>query len=258
MLNLKKKKLFFDQNGYTVIENILSDKSSYSYFDKVKNEINEDYHVNYDRIKKLGGYITGNLDLKPSMVILDIWSQLKKKNISEILEKLTTKSLANYDIKYAGNVSFPNKGDQFYHTDGPKKSKKILIGVPIQDLDENNGPTELIPGSHNIKISLHKFYLEKILKKKVKLILNKGDIFIRESYIWHKGTKNNSNSLRIVVLFILSEKNINFKNQQILEKIKLSDNMFHSSFSGKIREFISVYLPIIYFFYKIILSIIKK
>ena len=82
----------------------------------------------------------------------------------------------------------------------------------------------------------------------MKLILNKGDIFIRESYIWHKGTKNKSRKLRIIILFILSEKNPNYINQDILDNIKFGDNMFKVSIKDRIREFVSIYLPIFIFY----------
>ena len=48
-----------------------------------------------------------------------------------------------------------------------------------------------------------------------------------------------------------------FSNGEKLVVI-LGDNMFEVSIKDKIREIISVYLPIIYFLYKIIVSIIKK
>ena len=185
--------------------------------------------------------LTGNLDIKPSKEIVKIWETSKVKNF-RVNKELTNKGLNEYDIKYAGNVSLPNKGDQFYHTDGPKSARKILIGVPIDDLIEINGPTELISGSHKQKINYYKFNIRKFFKKKTKLILNKGDIFIRESYIWHKGTKNKSNKLRIIILFILSEKNPNYIKQDILESVKFGDICLKHN-KDKIREVISVYLP---------------
>ena len=258
MLNLKEKKLLFDKNGFIILENLLNNKNSFTLFDRVKSEIIDEYDSNYNEIKKLGGFLTGNLDLKPSKEIVKIWEILKESKISELLKELTNKGLNEYDIKYAGNVSLPNKGEQFYHTDGPKSARKILIGVPIEDINEIDGPTELIPGSHKQRISYWKFHLRKFLKKKMKLILNKGDIFIRESYIWHKGTKNKSRKLRIIILFILSEKNPNYINQDILDNIKFGDNMFKVSIKDRIREFVSIYLPIFYFLYKLIISFIRK
>ncbi len=258
MLNLKEKKLLFDKNGFIIFEKLLKSETAFVHFDQVKREIVREYDSNYIKIKKLGGFMTGNLDLKPSKEIIKIWEILKELKISEAIKKLTNKALDEYDIKFAGNVSLPNKGDQFFHTDGPKSARKILIGVPIEDLKEIDGPTELVPGSHHKRISYWKFHFEKFFKKKVKLILDKGDIFIRESYIWHKGTKNRSKKLRIIILFVLSEKNSNFVKQDILNTTKFGDNMFEISFKGKIREIMSVYLPFFYFLYKLLVSFIKK
>lgn len=259
MLNLEEKKLLFDKNGFIVIEEILAVESSFRYFEQVKAEVNQEYDLNYKEIKHLGGFLTGNLDLKPSNLILKIWNILEERNLPNIIKKLTGKELKNFQVKYAGNISLPNKGNQFYHTDGPKKARKILIGVPIENLEELDGPTELLPGSHNQRVSYWKFHLQKFFKEKKKLVLKKGDIFIRESYIWHKGTKNKSNKLRTIILFILSEKKDNsLKSQDILEKIKFGENMFSTNYKGRIKEVVSVYLPLLYFFYKLIISIIKK
>ena len=258
MLNLDEKKLLFEKKGFIILENLLHTKTAYTNFDQVKKEVYHSYGSNYDKIKLLSGFITGNLDLKPSKVILRVWEDLKEQGISEVIKKLTNKSLNDFDLKYAGNISLPKKGNQFYHTDGTKRPRKILIGVPIEDLNEIDGPTELIPGSHIHKISYWKFHLEKFFKKKIKLVLKKGDIFIRESYIWHKGTKNNSTKLRIIILFILSEKNENYSRQEILNNVEFGDNMFEVSLYGKIKEMISVYLPFFYFVYKFFISIIRK
>ena len=46
-----------------------------------------------------------------------------------------------------------------------KVQEKYLIGVPIEDLNEIDGPTELIPGSHKQRISYWKFHLKNFLKK---------------------------------------------------------------------------------------------
>ena len=258
MLNLEEKKLLFNKNGFIILKNLLNNKNSFIHFNKVKNDIIKEYDLNYNEIKKLGGFLTGNLDLKPSKEIVKIWEILKQLKISEIIKELTNKSLDQYDIRYAGNVSLPRKGDQFYHTDGPKSTRKILIGVPIEDLNEIDGPTELVPGSHKQRISYWKFHIKKLFKKKVKLVLKRGDIFIRESYIWHKGTKNRSKKLRIIILFVLSEKSKNYVKQDILDDIRFGDNMFEVSINDKVREVVSVYLPFLYFLYKVLVSFIKK
>ena len=99
MLNLEEKKLFFNKNGFIILENLLNDKNSFIHFDKVKNDIIKEYDLNYTEIKKLGGFLTGNLDLKPSKEIVKIWEILKELKISETIKELTNKSLDQYDIR---------------------------------------------------------------------------------------------------------------------------------------------------------------
>jgi hypothetical protein len=96
--------------------------------------------------------------------------------------------------------------------------------------------------------------------KKKKLILEKGDIFIRESHIWHKGTKNKNNKLRTVLLFILSEKknDSHLVKQNIHEKIKFGENMFQTNTRGYLKEILSIYFPIIFVLIKVVLSILKR
>ena len=79
--------------------NLLNNKNSFTLFDRVKSEIIDEYDTNYNEIKKLGGFLTGNLDIKPSKEIVKIWEILKESKISELLKELTNKGLNEYDIR---------------------------------------------------------------------------------------------------------------------------------------------------------------
>ena len=260
MTILGKLKFFFDNNEYVVLENYLRSDLFLKYSEKIQSEVNSEYTNNLNEIKKLGGYLTGNLDLIPSEDIYLIWKELKKNNFKEIFKLLIDDNLEDYDITFRGNISIPNKGSQFFHTDGPIKSRKILIGIAISNVNEIDGPTVLIPGTHKKQVEFWKFYLTKFFQNKKKIILKKGDIFIRESHIWHKGSKNKSNKLRTQLLLVLTKKKNNEKPiKQIFGKsIKFGPNMFGTSFKEKIKEFLSVYFSIIFFLSRIFMSIFKK
>ena len=78
---------------------------------------------------------------------------------------------------------------------------------------------------------------KKIFKKKDNfLILNKGDIFIKKAIYGIKEQKIKSIKLRIIILFILSEKNPNYINQDILDNVKFGDNMFEISIKDKLEK----------------------
>ena len=88
--------------------------------------------------------------------------------------------------------------------------------------------------------------------------MKKGDVIIRNHSIWHRGTKNRSKNLRILLLFALTEKVSDKKfSQEISENLIIGENQFKSSFTQKFKEVFSIYLAPIYIFYRIISSFIK-
>ena len=75
------------------------------------------------------------------------------------------------------------------------KTKKNYINLCLDEVNRTNGPTELYEKSHKEEIPYWKFVF-KYFFKKYQLCLSVGDIFIREAFIWHRGTKNNSKDPR--------------------------------------------------------------
>ena len=260
MSNFNQLKFLFENNGYVVLRNFLKSKIFFKTSDKILEQINNEFIYNLKEIKKLGGYLTGNLDLVPSIDFKTIWNELVDNDIGKVFKEIIGEDIQNYDVTFRGNVSLPKKGDQFYHTDGPLKSRKILIGIAIKNIELIDGPTVLIPGSHKKQVKFWKFYSNFFFKKKKKLTLKRGDIFFRESHIWHKGSRNRGSELRTQLLFVLKKKNITSieKNINFNNKIKLATNMFGTTLKEKFREFISVYLPFLYIIYQIFFSIFKN
>ena len=98
----------------------------------------------------------------------------------------------------------------------------------------------------------------KFLKKNIHKNEKKGDLIIRNHSIWHRGTKNKSKNLRILLLFALTEKSLDKKfSQEINENLTIGENQFKSSFKQKFKEVFSIYLAPIYIFYRIISSLVK-
>lgn len=252
-------KLFFEENGYIKLSNIIKKNQAFDLLsEKIISETNKFYSENFSQIKKFGGYITGNLELLPDNKLKQIWNILCDENFEKVFEDITGKKISNFDVKYSGNIVLPDKGVQHFHTDGPLKSNKLILNIAIHEIDSINAPTEIVPGSHSREIKYWKFYLYEIFKKKLLVKMKKGDVVIRNHSIWHRGTKNNSKKLRILPLFVLTEKTSNQNlNNIINKKIEIGENQFKSSNKQKIKELFSIYLSPIYIFYRIISSIIK-
>ena len=85
--------------------------------------------------------------------------------------------------------------------------------------------------------------------------------YLKKIYFLELGTKNSSNKLRNVILFILTPKKDSkekkFK-EKIYSNIRIGRNMFGNSFKEKIKEFVSVRLTFIYLIYIIMVSFVKN
>tara|TARA_B100001027_G_scaffold102374_1_gene70360 strand:+ start:24 stop:803 length:780 start_codon:yes stop_codon:yes gene_type:complete len=259
MIKNSIEKNFFERNGYIQLSNKINNKDFDSLCDQIIFETNKFYSENLDKIKNLGGYLTGNLELLPDKKLIDIWNVLCNEDFENTFEDITGKKLSNFNIKCSGNIVLPNKGYQHFHTDGPLKSKKIILNLAIHEIDLNNAPTQIIPGTHNRDIKYWKFYLNEIFNEKIFIKMKKGDVIIRNHSIWHRGTKNRSKNLRILLLFVLTEKSLDKEfSQEINKRLIIGENQFKSSYMQKFKEIFSIYLAPIYIFYRIISSLIKN
>ena len=259
MIKNSIEKDFFKKNGYIQLPNKINNKDFDILCDQIIFETNKFYSENLDKIKNLGGYLTGNLELLPDKKFTDIWNVLCNKDFENTFEDIIGKKLSDFNIKCSGNIVLPNKGYQHYHTDGPLKSNKIILNLAIHEIDLNNAPTQIIPGTHNRDIKYWKFYLNEIFNKKIFIKMKKGDVIIRNHSIWHRGTKNRSKNLRILLLFALTEKSLDKKfSQEINKNLIIGENQFKSSYKQKFKEIFSIYLAPIYIFYRIISSLIKN
>jgi hypothetical protein len=258
MIKNSIKKKIFEKDGYIKLSNLIDSEVFDRLSEQIIFETNKFYNENLVRIKELGGYLTGNLELLPDKKITDIWNIICDKSFQGTFKHITGKEISKFDVKCSGNIVLPNKGFQHFHMDGPLRSNKIILNIAIHEIDLMNAPTQVVPGSHNRKIKYWKFYLSEIFKEKVLIKMNKGDIIIRNHSIWHRGTKNKSKNLRILLLFVLSEKSKdkNFK-QKIYKNLTIGENQFKSTYWQKLKEVVSIYLSPFYIFYRIVTSLIK-
>ena len=247
--NIKKQ---YENLGYIKIPEFINDEHFMKLCDELNHEINKKFEENKNNIMQMGGSLIGNVNIKLGKKGDFIWNYLKKNNIENIISELTGIKKEEYQVFCGGNILFPypKSHNQIFHTDGKKKPRKIVLSLCLNEIDKNNGPTEIYEKSHKEEIPYWKFVLKFLLKKKYQLNLKKGDIFIREAFIWHRGTKNNSNRSRILINFIISEQKNKDLNYDLSNEISFFDNMFDSNFRGKIKEYIDVKLRFLFFIYK--------
>ena len=246
----------FDKFGLIKISNFVQDQDFYKLCENIDKEINFEYIKNEKKFSKLGGGLIGNININTGHYGNLIWSYLKKNNINKIIEQLTGLTENEYQVFFGGNLLFhyPKSYNQLFHTDGKKHPRKVIITLALDEINNQNGPTEIYKGSHQKNLPYWKFLFKYIFKEKYKLYLNKGDIFIREAFIWHRGTKNKSNKNRVLINFIISEKKNELLDYKTDENMYFFDNMFNSDLKGRFKEFFNVKLLPIYFIYRFLRS----
>ena len=96
--------------------------------------------------------------------------------------------------------------------------------------------------------------------KKKKILLNYGDVIIREHRLWHRGTINKSlkNREMISIMFIKTKTSENVNNNDFKNDVEIFSNVFGLTKKEKIKETIFLYFKPILILYKFLISIKKK
>ena len=154
-------------------------------------------------------------------------------------------------------MNLPKSKNQLFHTDGNWNPRMIILNIATSKINNSNGPMEVINFSHKQFIPYWLFLVKYFLSKnKKKIMLEKGDILIREHRLWHRGTSNKSlqNREMLGIMFLKTKTNQIQKN---IDRLEIYDNMYDTSLKGKIKEFIFLYFKFILVLYKLINSLKK-
>ncbi len=79
----------------------------------------------------------------------------------------------------------------------PKRTLSMKLQIPLVDVTEENGPMEVIPGSHRmhyVEGSAAVLGLPNLFS--ARLLMERGDCFLRDGDLIHRGTPNRSDAAR--------------------------------------------------------------
>ncbi len=81
----------------------------------------------------------------------------------------------------------------------PLRPIRLTFNVPLLDVNDANGPMEIIPGSHR----MHHHHLRQIYSipqvHSLKILMRKGDCMLRDGNALHRGTPNLTDTPRILL-----------------------------------------------------------
>lgn len=176
-------------NGYLVIRNLLPPHRLGS----LKNELDAAWHS--FRSNKPGwhggGKIIGHLGLIPPKTPDFICPEIiANPLIHTIVDDVLGNGVRIVGI--GGNANLPGSVDQQFHRDFDlTAADRVLVNIPLGDVDEGNGSLEVIPGSHVPDGDSQKLPL--------RVNTRSGDVIVRFPQVLHRGKRNPSQRVRYML-----------------------------------------------------------
>ena len=138
------------------------------------------------------------------------------------------------ELRYTGLiVSYPGSTDQPWHGDGPHlfgeqtgtlPAHAINVFIPLHDITEELGPTELIAGSHKLLENGRVTVPPNTRERTIAPLLRKGSVLLYDFRVIHRGTSNKSTGRKIrYMLYLLFAKpwfqdHINFGDISVFDE----------------------------------------
>jgi ectoine hydroxylase-related dioxygenase (phytanoyl-CoA dioxygenase family) len=234
----------YAEKGYFILRNIVSPERL--------TELHTALSLEFDRVSKSGelfaggGQLSGHLNCFPGAGARFAYDALEKRGIIDLLKQLHPKILRLPNV--GCNFNLPGRHTQHYHIDRPFTRDFIIANVAVVDTVIENGATELVPGTHKRFFKYTRFVLERRHRTGVRVPLNRGDVLIRSSNVWHRGMTNRTSVPRPMLAMTWEDGGNNNPDPFSADggKIRFLPNWFRPNLAGRLRERIFVRIPIAY------------
>jgi Phytanoyl-CoA dioxygenase (PhyH) len=196
MVTAEENSLELETLGYTVLESCIDAR----YTEGALNDLLAEYESSRPMPWVGGGKWFGHLNYVPSpsnQVIREIASNIRIKNVLD--------RALGHDYKIVGlggNANLPGSRYQPAHADGWLGTDFLVVNVPLGKVTESNGSTEVWPRTHQEKLTLSQF--NAVRRQSVRLNSSPGDVVVRYSNLWHRGTPNRSSDVRMMLAVLVS------------------------------------------------------
>jgi len=234
----------FATNGYCVLRNVVSPERL--------TELQQALSQEFDAASKSGalfsggGLVSGHLNCFPGAGARFAYDTLQGRGIIDLIKQLHPNVLRVPNV--GCNFNLPGSHTQHYHIDRPFTRDFMIVNVAVVDTVVENGAIELVPGTHKRFYKYTQFVLERRHRDGVRVPLNRGDVLIRSSNVWHRGMTNRTSVPRPMLAFTWEDGGSNHPDPFGVEggNIRFLPNWFKLTRVGRLREHLFVKVPITY------------
>jgi hypothetical protein len=233
-----------ERDGYVVVPGVIPPEELSRVDDLVAR-----VHAGYDRLVadgelfRAGGTISGHINCHTGADSKFVHDIVRDQGLLEVIRLNDPEAVDQ--VRVTMNYNLPHSHNQHFHSDGLFVEKFMIINVAVVDITAANGPMDVIPGSH---LEFHKFWQyarDRMYRRAVPVCMSKGDVMIRFSTMWHRGTKNRSDQVRPMMSLTFGEDSAP-TSDAFDSAIVFEPNWYGTSRKDEIRERVFVTAPVVY------------
>jgi Phytanoyl-CoA dioxygenase (PhyH) len=239
--NFKKS---YAADGYIVVRDVVSgDRLS---------ELHKTMSQEFDAQSKSGslfsggGLVSGHLNCFPGAGARFAYDTLEDFGIIDLIKQLDPHVVR---LPRVGcNFNLPGSHTQHAHTDRGYSRHFMIANIAVCDTGLVNGAMEVIPGTHARLFKYTEIVLGRHRRKPVRMLMNQGDVLIRNSNLWHRGMTNRAPVPRPQLSFTWEDGGSKDADPFGVDggKIRFLPNWFKPTRIGRLREQLFVKVPIAY------------
>lgn len=235
----------FASSGYAVFRNVISAE----YLAELHNELSREF----DRASKTGelfsggGLVSGHLNCFPGAGARLAYETLQHRGIIDLVKELHPGKIVRMP-NVGCNYNLPRSHTQHFHTDRPFAREFMIINVTVVDTNEQNGATDIVPGTHKQFYKYTRFVMNRCGSKSMRVLTKRGDVVIRSSNTWHRGMTNKTSVPRPMLAFTWEDGGSQLDDPFTAYdgKIRFLPNWFKPTPLGRLREQLFVKVPFTY------------
>ena len=246
----------FARDGYFVIRNVVSPERLAELHKSLEQEF--EAQSKSGALFSGGGLKSGHLNCFPGAGARFVYDTLQERGIIDLIKELDPRVVRMPNV--GCNFNLPGSHTQHYHLDRPFTRDFMIANVAVVDSTIENGAMEAIPGTHKRFYKYTQFVLEGVARKAVRVPLKRGDVLVRTSNVWHRGTANRTKVPRPMLAMTWEDGGNNLADPFAADggKIKFLPNWFKPTRAGRIREELFVKVPVTYSALRFARSLVDK
>ncbi len=239
----ESRQAFADQ-GYFVLRNVVSAERLIDLHQALSREF--EAASKSGALFSGGGLVSGHLNCFPGAGARFAYDSLQASGIIDLIKRLDPRVVRMPNV--GCNFNLPKSHTQHYHLDRPYQRDFMIVNIAVVDTVIENGAIELIPGSHKRFYKYTQFVLKRLSRNGIRVPLNRGDVLVRSSNVWHRGMTNRTSVPRPMLAMTWEDGGSNHPDPFSVDggKIRFLPNWFRPTPLGRLRERVFVQVPFTY------------